>query len=139
MGISFLWESHGKPPMGWDVTVINCYGIGMGLINMSHGQRRRFRQIYKEQYDSCTNPCTVDVRISYQHQLSVTMGVRINFSMGPQSRHVALSFLTMPRKWTCTKRFTLSTPPRKKRPNVTATAAYSVFPLRKFYTRQCLF
>jgi len=34
MGIP--WEtSHG---MGWDGTGINCYGMGMGQINMSHGQ-----------------------------------------------------------------------------------------------------
>jgi len=38
MGMSFLWESHGKRPMGWDGTVINCYGLGMGQINLSHGQ-----------------------------------------------------------------------------------------------------
>jgi len=38
MGMGFLWESHGKRPMGWDGTGINCYGMGMGQINMSHGQ-----------------------------------------------------------------------------------------------------
>jgi len=38
MGMSFLWESHAKRSMGWDGTGINCYGIGMGQINMSHGQ-----------------------------------------------------------------------------------------------------
>ena len=38
MGMSFLWQSHGKRPMGWDGTGINCYGMGMGQINMSHGQ-----------------------------------------------------------------------------------------------------
>jgi len=38
MGMSFLWESHGKRPMLWDGTGINCYGMGMGQINMSHGQ-----------------------------------------------------------------------------------------------------
>jgi len=38
MGMSFLWESHGKRPWGWDGTGINCYGMGMGQINMSHGQ-----------------------------------------------------------------------------------------------------
>jgi len=38
MGMSFLWESHGKRPMGWDGTGINCYVMGMGQINMSHGQ-----------------------------------------------------------------------------------------------------
>jgi len=38
MRMSFLWESHGKRPMGWDGTGINCYGMGMGQINMSHGQ-----------------------------------------------------------------------------------------------------
>jgi len=38
MGISFLWEFHGKRPMGWDGTGINCYAMGMGQINMSHGQ-----------------------------------------------------------------------------------------------------
>ena len=35
MGMSFLWESDGKRPMGWDGTGINCYGMGMGQINMS--------------------------------------------------------------------------------------------------------
>jgi len=38
MGMSFLWESHGKRPMGWDGAGINCYGMGMGQRNMSHGQ-----------------------------------------------------------------------------------------------------
>jgi len=38
MGMSFLWESHMKRPMGWDGTGINCYGMGMGQINMSNGQ-----------------------------------------------------------------------------------------------------
>jgi len=38
MGTSFLWESHWKRPMGWDGTGINCYGMGMGQIIMSHGQ-----------------------------------------------------------------------------------------------------
>jgi len=38
MGMSFLWESHRKHAMGWDGTGINFYGIGMGQINMSHGQ-----------------------------------------------------------------------------------------------------
>jgi len=38
MGMSFLWESHGKRPMGWDGTGVNCYGMVMGQINMSHGQ-----------------------------------------------------------------------------------------------------
>jgi len=38
MGMGFLWESQGKRPMGWDGTGINCYGMGMGQINMSHGQ-----------------------------------------------------------------------------------------------------
>jgi len=28
MGMSFLWDGTG----------INCYGMGMGQINMSHGQ-----------------------------------------------------------------------------------------------------
>jgi len=32
------WDSHGKHHMGWDGTGINCYGMGMGQINMSHGQ-----------------------------------------------------------------------------------------------------
>jgi len=34
------WDSYGNP-MGnvpWDETGINCYGMGMGQINMSHGQ-----------------------------------------------------------------------------------------------------
>jgi len=38
MGVSFLWESHGKRPMGSDGTGINCYEMGMGQMNMSHGQ-----------------------------------------------------------------------------------------------------
>jgi len=38
MGLGFLWESHGKRPMGWYGTGINCYGMGMGQINTSHGQ-----------------------------------------------------------------------------------------------------
>jgi len=40
MGMSFLWESHGKRPIGWewDGTGVNCYGMGMAQINMSHGQ-----------------------------------------------------------------------------------------------------
>jgi len=30
---------HGNViPMGWDGTGINCYGMGMGQRNMSHGQ-----------------------------------------------------------------------------------------------------
>ena len=33
------------------------------------------KQIDNEQYDSHTNPCTVYVRISYQHQLSVAQPV----------------------------------------------------------------
>ena len=36
------WECHSyEKPMGnvpWDETGINCYGMGMGQINMSHGQ-----------------------------------------------------------------------------------------------------
>ena len=36
MGMSFLWESMGNVP--WDVTGINCYGMGMGQINMCHGR-----------------------------------------------------------------------------------------------------
>jgi len=36
------WECHSYwNPMGnvpWDGTSINCYGMGMGQINMSHGQ-----------------------------------------------------------------------------------------------------
>jgi len=43
MEMSFLWESHGKRPMGWDGTGINCYGMGMGQINMSHGQPCKYR------------------------------------------------------------------------------------------------
>jgi len=34
------WDSYGNP-MGnvpWDGTGINCYGMGMGQINTSHGQ-----------------------------------------------------------------------------------------------------
>jgi len=27
MGMSFLWEFHGKRPIGWDGTGINCYGL----------------------------------------------------------------------------------------------------------------
>jgi len=38
MGMGFLWESHGKRPVGWDGTGMNCYGMGMGQINMSRGQ-----------------------------------------------------------------------------------------------------
>jgi len=38
MGMSFLWESHRKRPRGWDGTGINCYGVGMGQIHMSHEQ-----------------------------------------------------------------------------------------------------
>jgi len=38
MGMPFLRESRGKRPMGWDGTGINCYVMGMGQINMSHGQ-----------------------------------------------------------------------------------------------------
>ena len=38
MGMGFLWESHGKRPMGWNGTGINSYGMGMEQINMSHGQ-----------------------------------------------------------------------------------------------------
>ena len=38
MGMSFLWESHGNRPMESDGTGINCYGMGMGQTNMSHGQ-----------------------------------------------------------------------------------------------------
>jgi len=38
MGMGFLWESNGKRPMEWDGTGMNCYGMGMGQINMSHGQ-----------------------------------------------------------------------------------------------------
>ena len=40
--MSFLWESDGKRPMGLDGTDTNCYGMGMGQINMSHGQPWRF-------------------------------------------------------------------------------------------------
>ena len=43
MGMSFLWKSHGKRPMEWDGTGINCYGAGMGQINVSHGQPWVFR------------------------------------------------------------------------------------------------
>ena len=36
------WECHsyGNPMVNvpWDGTGINCYGMGMGQINMSHGQ-----------------------------------------------------------------------------------------------------
>ena len=36
------WECHSyRNSMGnvpWDATGINCYGMGMGQINMSHGQ-----------------------------------------------------------------------------------------------------
>ena len=39
-GMSFPWESHGKRPMEWDGTGINCYGMGMGQTNMSHGLQR---------------------------------------------------------------------------------------------------
>jgi len=38
MGMAFLWESHGKRPMGWDRHKLLWDGIGMGQINMSHGQ-----------------------------------------------------------------------------------------------------
>jgi len=44
MGMGFLWESHGKRPMGWDGTGINCYGMGMGQINKSHGQPWRLQR-----------------------------------------------------------------------------------------------
>jgi len=33
VGMSFLWESHGKRPMGWNGTGINCFGMAMGQIN----------------------------------------------------------------------------------------------------------
>jgi len=47
-----------------------------------------------------------------------------------QSRHFAylFQFVAMQRKWTYTKMS-----------NVTATVAYSVFPIRKFTWRKCLF
>jgi len=38
VGMPFLLESNGKRPMGWDGTGINCYGMGMGQIKMSHEQ-----------------------------------------------------------------------------------------------------
>ena len=45
MGMSFLWESHGKRPMGWDRHVLLWDGMGMGQINMSHGQPCELRII----------------------------------------------------------------------------------------------
>jgi len=49
MGMSFLWESHGKRPVGWDGTGIKYYGMGMGQINMSHGQPcKKYFWTYKQ-------------------------------------------------------------------------------------------
>jgi len=42
MGMSFLWESYGKRPMGWDRHKLLC--DGMGQINMSHGQSCEIRE-----------------------------------------------------------------------------------------------
>ena len=43
MGMGFPWEFHGKCPMGWNGTGMNCYGMGGMRQNiMPHGQARIF-------------------------------------------------------------------------------------------------
>jgi len=68
------------------------------------------------------------------------MGVRRNFSRGGQSRHFADPFQVADDATQIDVHKTLHPfYTTKKRPNLTATDVYSVFTLRKFYTRQCLF
>jgi len=63
MGMSFLWESHGKRPMGWDGTGINCYGMGMRQINMSHGQPWVFHLNIIRYCDEATNTLIVFLKV----------------------------------------------------------------------------
>jgi len=68
------------------------------------------------------------------------MGVRRNFFTGGQRRHFAYPFQVVDDATQMDVHETLHPfYTTKKMPNVTATVAYSVFPIRKFYTGQMFF
>jgi len=65
------------------------------------------------------------------------MGVRRNFSKGGESRHFTYAFQVVNDATQMGVHKALHPfYTTKKMPNVTTTVAYSVFPLRKLYTKQ---